>query len=1077
MASPCFLLTPLQGFDARDVGGAGEKIFYYIRRYRDKKVIYFNGWSGFGVAPVLRSIEQELRSIKAKKTPPELCLDKIVYIDCSAWESKRVMQRKIAEELKLGPETMAVLDMQDEDDDFNGVDHGSRDVIPSVSQVIARTLVDKKFMMIFLNGSDDEVDVTRFGITPGYCDHIILWTFKRRSLTIHNRREEIGRKLRYTQLLLYTRSLASELTSSQFQSLLREEAANIVARQPWVRGIDLIMLMESCLYELFLQCSFHRITGFAWVAHAPNYWTCDGIIKAGDVTRQIIDRLHQEIRWVCDAPLLGSVFAKLMEDPEAQFFVFKDDISFPKKRPHRWVCVTSKNITAIDDTKDILESASSLFVAFEKSDNLQALPNGFLTHCSNLGVVILSWCAFSFISPPFLQCHRLRFLGLDHCTNVNTVGVENNTDYWVFLQSLWVLDLRYTEWDDIISEGKMEIMANLRELNIEGLMCWKLTSRLLRRLPYLQKLRIIKPTHEAKTTIDYYNSFVDKVDLEILDLSGNRDMENLPTSLSMAKSLEMLILDGCDGLENVVVPNGLPSSLRSFSFDGYGPATHWTSSLFKLHLESSEPKQLPHADNRDVKTSKISLQGCTQLENLFIRGLPNLVELDLSECPIKVLDLTTMVADVPLLKRLFLLGCENLRAIIWASHEPMKWIKLELLCIDTRPKRAHGFIRPSLAQYDPEKRKKLELHAILADARLARSLNRLVGRYAGRSVYRDIYFNIHFTSPAEYSGGVQLETTGKKMIEHSNQQHFAVVSRYGDVLSKIGDAPMLVFPQPPTQQFGHHIEISNGSHSLENELVRYDNLSYLMAELARSLHVHDASTSASMPERYNRHRLKWCRMERCPNIDTVFPSAAQDYKNELETVWISDLQKARSIWSKGSRSPPSFENLQHLHLRSCPRLQFVLPVWVASFPSLETLHIIHCGDLTHVFVLDEKYPEEIVTHGVPFPKLTTIHFHDLPKLQQICEVKVLAPKLKTIRIRGCFGLRRLPSLQGREPGLKKPTVEMEKDVWDALQWDGLAAGHHPDLFEPPVHSRYYRPRRLLRGTVLRYLLSQTCSAL
>ena len=241
-------------------------------------------------------------------------------------------------------------------------------------------------------------------------------------------------------------------------------------------------------------------------------------------------------------------------------------------------CVTSKNITAIDDTKDILESASSLFVAFEKSDNLQALPNGFLTHCSNLGVVILSWCAFSFISPPFLQCHRLRFLGLDRCTNVNTVGVENNTYYWVFLQSLWVLDLRYTEWDDILSEGKMEIMANLRELNIEGLMCWKLTSRVLRRLPYLQKLRIIKPTHEAKTTIDYYNSFVDKVDLEILDLSGNRDMENLPTSLSMAKSLEMLILDGCDGLENVVVPNGLPSSLRSFSFDGYGPATHWTTS-------------------------------------------------------------------------------------------------------------------------------------------------------------------------------------------------------------------------------------------------------------------------------------------------------------------------------------------------------------------------------------------------------------------------------------------------------------------------------------------------------------------
>ncbi|RCV33661.1 hypothetical protein SETIT_7G100300v2 [Setaria italica] len=40
-------------------------------------------------------------------------------------------------------------------------------------------------------------------------------------------------------------------------------------------------------------------------------------------------------------------------------------------------------------------------------------------------------------------------------------------------------------------------------------------------------------------------------------------------------------------------------------------------------------------------------------------------------------------------------------------------------------------------------------------------------------------------------------------------------------------------------------------------------------------------------------------------------------------------------------------------------------------------------------------------------------------------------------------------------------------LWDALEWDGLAAGHHPDLFEPPVHSRYYRRSRLLRGTVLR----------
>ncbi|CAN6270170.1 unnamed protein product [Urochloa humidicola] len=223
-----------------------------------------------------------------------------------------------------------------------------------------------------------------------------------------------------------------------------------------------------------------------------------------------------------------------------------------------------------------------------------------------------------------------------------------------------------------------------------------------------------------------------------------------------------------------------------------------------------------------------------------------------------------------------------------------------------------------------------------------------------------------------------------------------------------------------------------------------------------------------MPGGYWR-RLKWCRLERCPNLGTVFPPDAE-VMDALQIIYASDLFKADCIWGKCySRRHQDFGNLQHLHLRSCPRLQFVLPVRVSSFPSLETLHIIHCGDLTQVFVLDGNYPEEIATHGVSFPKLTTVHLHDLPKLQQICEVKMLAPALETIRIRGCFGLRRLPTMAADEPGVSvtRPIVEMEKDVWEALEWDGLAAGHHPNLYKPPVHSRFYRPRRLLKGTVLR----------
>ncbi|KAI4963156.1 hypothetical protein ZWY2020_019641 [Hordeum vulgare] len=147
---------------------------------------------------------------------------------------------------------------------------------------------------------------------------------------------------------------------------------------------------------------------------------------------------------------------------------------------------------------------------------------------------------------------------------------------------------------------------------------------------------------------------------------------------------------------------------------------------------------------------------------------------------------------------------------------------------------------------------------------------------------------------------------------------------------------------------------------------------------------------------------------------------------------------------------------------------------------METLHIINCGELRHVFELDRRYPEEIATLGVLLPKLTTIHLHDLPKLQNICDlVKMVAPRLETIKIRGCWSLRRLPYVGARGQGKKKPSVEIEKDVWDALEWD---ADHRPDHFETRVHSRYYKeklPRvSVLSHSVTKHFLSPslTCVA-
>ena len=85
----------------------------------------------------------------------------------------------------------------------------------------------------------------------------------------------------------------------------------------------------------------------------------------------------------------------------------------------------------------------------------------------------------------------------------------------------------------------------------------------------------------------------------------------------------------------------------------------------------------------------------------------------------------------------------------------MQQLKLEVVCIDTRAKRTLGLTRPSLVQH---KHSSLQLHAVLADARLGRSLWCLVDQRGDEG----IRFNIHVTSSVEYGGGVQLEATVKE---------------------------------------------------------------------------------------------------------------------------------------------------------------------------------------------------------------------------------------------------------------------------------------------------------------------------
>jgi hypothetical protein len=203
---------------------------------------------------------------------------------------------------------------QDEEDDFNGMDHGSRDVIRQVAMMIIETLRESRFMIIFINGSTDEVDLREFGVLEYY--GMIIWTFGRRFVTMHEYHgtrtiPKVSGNLRHTGLFIYNLHTPVALPNSHLHALFLEEAANIVARYPFMRDMDLTAVTDCCRYGFFLRGNSHSTVGLDWAAHAPNLWICDGIIQYGHRAREISNALDSEINVVGDDSLLGEVFAKM----------------------------------------------------------------------------------------------------------------------------------------------------------------------------------------------------------------------------------------------------------------------------------------------------------------------------------------------------------------------------------------------------------------------------------------------------------------------------------------------------------------------------------------------------------------------------------------------------------------------------------------------------------------------------------------------------------------------------------------------------------------------------------------------
>jgi hypothetical protein len=572
-------------------------------------------------------------------------------------------------------------------------------------------------------------------------------------------------------------------------------------------------------------------------------------------------------------------------------------------------------------------------------------------------------------------------------------------------------------------------------------------------LPNICKLGVAKSTIECGTTLWNGDLLAGSKHLRFLDLSGNEIISSGKSCISATEkscSLETIVIhQGCAGLE------------------------------------------------------KISLAGCAQLENVLLTGSFNeLVSLDISGSAVKRLDLSAMI--MLKLNELILLDCNMLRAILWPPEGREREYPDKLRIRTKKETTIGSATAPSgltmmFGSLVPTEY--LWWYISVYDERLLWSLLPLKQYFS----YHLVHFEI--SSPGRRPDG--LACTSDEMIlevttpEGNNTSIYVDVAK-GQLLhvkGDEGDSPISftrVWPCPRAPDFiksNCYLHIQDWPQGRKPQRTSQKTATITIPDTicnnTGSIHVHDSLYITRMPDPAPSGavwtHLFWCRVERCPKMDCVFTSSSmvgaenRDDKifRKLKTLWVSQLPKARFIWSsrKHEISGDSFEYLNFVHVDFCPRLTHVLPLSMAlirgsGLEILTTLEIVWCGDLRAVFPLDtdaQSYHQgrrnQAIT--VEFPSLQRIHLHESPKLHGLCgRGRMYAPKLESMVIRGCWNLTRIPSVgDGGDRITKKVKCDCEKEWWDRLEWDGLEERHHPSLYEP-THPKYYK-KTMLRTSVLR----------
>jgi hypothetical protein len=211
------------------------------------------------------------------------------------------MQRQIAEQLKLTDSVMEIFDKQDEEDDFNGLDQGSRDEIAQISTEIYQTMQNLRFLVILHNGGNQEIDIFNSGLSLyEYANSKMLWTFRGRFRLDPKVIDNVKKST--TTDVLFSASRDRRDPQELWSYLVRHEAAQVSWNKHGHAIIDSAIAAKCVSYMLKQSWIGSHIIDYHWDIHASNYWICDGIITLAGIDQawKVGNALQHEVQLLLD---------------------------------------------------------------------------------------------------------------------------------------------------------------------------------------------------------------------------------------------------------------------------------------------------------------------------------------------------------------------------------------------------------------------------------------------------------------------------------------------------------------------------------------------------------------------------------------------------------------------------------------------------------------------------------------------------------------------------------------------------------------------------------------------------------